>query len=146
LQARFSYLLLYITAKVVHFPSLFLGSVVSYQPAMDKVETDPSAVAILTKSDVTNMFQRLEYLEAQLTLLAGKTKEQQMLIEALQARHHSPKELKINNPNEFKGDRLQLMNFISQCQLKFAGEPSKFSNEPIKILYTGGRLHGEAYS
>jgi hypothetical protein len=100
---------------------------------------DQGEIAVLTNGEVANIIQRLEFLEEQNT-------QQQALIVALQTRQNVPREPKINDPEEFRGDRLQLQNFISQCQLKFAEEPSKFTNEKIKILFAGGRLRGEAYS
>jgi hypothetical protein len=48
--------------------------------------------------------------------------------------------MKIANLEFFKGDRLLLANFLSQCKLKFAGEPSKFPDDKAKILFAGSLL------
>jgi hypothetical protein len=101
---------------------------------------DQGEVAVLTNAEVANILQRIEFLEEQ------NAQQQAHIVALQQARPNVPREPKINDPEEFRGDRLQLQNFISQCQLKFAGEPSKFTNEKIKILFAGGRLRGEAYS
>jgi hypothetical protein len=113
---------------------------------MEEVEIDPAAAAVLRNTDVANILQRLQFLEEQHNHLVAENKKHQKTIVSLQSRLNAPKEPKLNDPEEFKGDRLRLMNFISQCQLKFAGEPSKFTNDRIKILYAGSRLRQEAYS
>ena len=113
---------------------------------MEQVEIDPAATAVLRNADVANILQRLEFLEEQHTHLLEENKKQRKTNESLQTRLNPPKEPKLNDPEEFKGDRLRLTNFISQCQLKFAGEPSKFPDDRVKILYAGSRLRAEAYS
>ena len=96
---------------------------------MEQVEIDPAATAVLRNADVANILQRLEFLEEQHTHLLEENKKQRKTNESLQTRLNPPKEPKLNDPEEFKGDRLRLTNFISQCQLKFAGEPSKFPDD-----------------
>lgn len=113
---------------------------------MEQVEIDPAATAVLRNADVANILQQLEFLEEQHTHLLEENKKQRKTNESLQTRLNPPKEPKLNDPEEFKGDRLRLTNFISQCQLKFAGEPSKFPDDRVKILYAGSRLRAEAYS
>ena len=62
------------------------------------------------------------------------------------AKSTSTREPKIADPEPFKGDRLQLTNFLSQCQLKVGAQPARYPDEMTKILFAGSFLRGEAYS
>jgi hypothetical protein len=46
----------------------------------------------------------------------------------------------------FNGDRKELLPFLTKCQLKFEGQPSRFQNERSKVLYAGTRLEGPAFN
>src|SRR5277367_2492657 len=50
-------------------------------------------------------------------------------------------ELKIPDPPMFSGDRKDLLSFLTKCQIKFDGQPSRFPDERSKILYTGSRCY-----
>jgi len=58
--------------------------------------------------------------------------------------HHQ--EPKIPDPPMFSGERKDLLSFLTKCQIKFDGQPSRFPDERSKILYTGSRLEGPAFS
>ena len=55
-------------------------------------------------------------------------------------------ELKIPDPPMFNGDRKELLPFLTKCQLKFEGQPSRFPNERSKVLYAGTQLEGPAFN
>ena len=55
-------------------------------------------------------------------------------------------EPKIPDPPIFKGDRAELLPFLTKCQLKFEGQPSQFGNDRAKVLYAGTRLKGTSFS
>ena len=55
-------------------------------------------------------------------------------------------EPKIPDPPMFKGDRTELLPFLTKCQLKFEGQPSQFGNDRAKVLYAGTRLEGTPFS
>lgn len=55
-------------------------------------------------------------------------------------------EPKIPDPPMFNGDRKELLPFLTKCQLKFEGQPSRFQNERSKVLYAGTRLEGAAFN
>jgi Retrotransposon gag protein. len=58
----------------------------------------------------------------------------------------SNSEPKIPDPPMFKGDRKELLPFLTKCQLKFEGQPSQFANDRAKVLYAGTRLEGTPFS
>ena len=58
----------------------------------------------------------------------------------------SAKEPKIADPEPFEGDRLQLTNFLSQCQLKIYAQSARYPDEITKIHFAGSFLRGGAYS
>src|ERR1700694_1568362 len=58
----------------------------------------------------------------------------------------SAKEPKIADPEPFEGDRLQLTNFLSQCQLKIYAQSAQYLDEITKIHFAGSFLRGGAYS
>ena len=47
------------------------------------------------------------------------------------------KEPKIADPEPFEGDRLQLTNFLSQCQLKIYAQSARYPDEITKIHFAG---------
>jgi Ty3 transposon capsid-like protein len=75
------------------------------------------------------------------------TLEREHYEQALQApRSMGHQEPKIPDPPMFSGDRKELLPFLTKCQLKFEGQPSRFPTERSKILYTGSRLEGPAFN
>ena len=70
---------------------------------------------------------------------------QQVTIQAT-ANAKPPPEPKIADPEYFSDSRPLLIPFLSQCQLKFNGQPSKFPNEASKVLYAGSYLRGPAFT
>jgi hypothetical protein len=58
----------------------------------------------------------------------------------------SNSEPKIPDPPMFKGDRKELLPFLTKCQLKFEGQPSQFVDDRAKVLYAGTRLEGTPFS
>src|SRR5277367_4971888 len=63
----------------------------------------------------------------------------------------SPTRTTIKNPKSltapmFSGERKELLLFLTKCQIKFDGQPSRFPNERSKILYAGSRFEGPAFS
>src|SRR5271169_2419745 len=63
----------------------------------------------------------------------------------------SPTETTIKNPKSltspmFSGERKELLLFLTKCQIKFDGQPSRLPNERSKILYAGSCLEGPAFS
>lgn len=56
-------MLFHTTAKVDHLSSLSLDSVASYRSAMEQVEIDHTAVAILLNTDAANILRRLGLIE-----------------------------------------------------------------------------------
>jgi hypothetical protein len=108
-------------------------------------EDQLNATANLSVRFVNELVRRLEYLEGQTSELGEICRriEKVELMQKASAGHQGPK---IANPEFFKGDRLLLSNFISQCKLKFSGEPGKFSNEKSKIYYAGSYLREGPYS
>ena len=55
-------------------------------------------------------------------------------------------EPKIPDPPMFSGEQKDLLPFLTKCQIKFDGQPSRFPKEKSKILYAGSRLEGTAFS
>ena len=58
----------------------------------------------------------------------------------------SNSEPKIPDPLIFKGDRADLLSFLTKCQLKFEEQPSQFGNDRAKVLYAGTCLEGTPFS
>src|SRR5256714_1892572 len=54
-------------------------------------------------------------------------------------------EPKCADPEPFKGDKKELTAFLVKCQLKFEGEPSRFSTEDARVRYTCGYLGGDVF-
>ena len=123
----------------------------------DPDQRDPNSTARLTVGYVNDLVRRLSFLEARFdemnnapirpddfqrafTLINSR-------LEKIEERSSNPRQgPKIANPEYFKGDRLLLTNFVSQCQLKFAGEPSRFHDEKAKIYFAGSYLREGPYS
>jgi hypothetical protein len=84
--------------------------------------------------------KRISELEGQIRLLTL----QQVTLQTTTTR--TPQEPKIADPEYFFGSRPLLIPFLSQCQLKFNGQPSKFADEKSKVLYAGSYLRGPAFT
>ena len=84
--------------------------------------------------------KRISELEGQIHTLTL----QQVTIQA--ANTKPPPEPKIADPEYFSGSRPLLIPYLSQCQLKFNGQPSKFPDEASKVLYAGSYLRGPAFT
>ena len=72
--------------------------------------------------------------------------EQEHYALAISKPKSSNSEPKIPDPPMFKGDRKELLPFLTKCQLKFEGQPSQFANDRAKVLYAGTRLEGTPFS
>lgn len=55
-------------------------------------------------------------------------------------------EPKVSDPIYFTGDKIQLANFLSQCQMVFESQPLRYPNEYTKVLYTCTYLRDEAFT
>jgi hypothetical protein len=53
-----------------------------------------------------------------------------------------PKEPEVNNPPMYEGDWKTLETWITACNLKFAGQPSRFITERQKLVYAASYLKG----
>jgi len=126
-------------------------------PDNDSEQLDQSATARLTVGYVNDLVRRLGFLEARVDEINNapvSPDDIQRVFTLIEARLGKLEERgpshrqgpKIANPEFFKGDRLLLTNFISQCQLKFAGEPAKFLDEKAKIYFAGSYLREGPYS
>jgi len=106
---------------------------------MDEISRPPPTN--VWEAQVQGLLDNYAYLEARLSEL-----EEKLQLSLSQAAKPSTKEPKIADPEPFKGDRLQLTNFLSQCQLKVGAQPARYPDEMTKILFAGSFLRGEAYS
>ena len=100
----------------------------------------------------------LQGLEARIDALESQNKElrsenSSLLVATLDAKSRldvlsksGKNEAKIADPDPFTGNRTHIMDFLSKCRLKFAGQPSKFPTERSKIFYAGSYLKDQAYS
>jgi hypothetical protein len=123
----------------------------------DPDQHDPNSTARLTVGYVNDLVRRLSFLEARFdemnnALIRPDNFQRAFTLinsrlEKLEERSSNQRQgPKMANPEYFKGDRLLLTNFLSQCQLKFAGEPSRFPNEKAKIYFAGSYLREGPYS
>lgn len=56
------------------------------------------------------------------------------------------KEPDVNNPPMYEGDQSSLETWITACQLKFAGQPSRFITERQKLVFATSYLKGPPLS
>jgi hypothetical protein len=56
-----------------------------------------------------------------------------------------PRPAKVNDPEEFKGERSKARAFVLQCQNKFMGERNRFPDENSKVRYAISYLRGAAF-
>ena len=92
--------------------------------------------------------QALETLDGNQQTLRNRHNalEREYYDQALVTPRNNYQEPKIPDPPMFSGDRRELLPFLTKCQLKFEGQPSRFPTERSKILYAGSRLDGPAFS
>ena len=129
-------------------------------------ETPLDPTIVVTLGMWNHLLSRLSTLEA---TLENRYNEHQQVLEGLDGNHqtlknrhntlereyyeqallthkNSHQEPKIPDPPTFSGDRKELLPFLTKCQLKFEGQPSRFPTERSKILYAGSRLDGPAFN
>ena len=97
----------------------------------------------------SNQERALETLDTNFKTLKNRhnTLEDEYLNQAVLSNKRShQQEPKIPDPPMFTGERKDLLPFLTKCQIKFDGQPSRFPDEKSKILYTGSRLEGPAFS
>jgi hypothetical protein len=128
---------------------------------MEGAQPAPGTVT-LTRENLQTLVDRLAYLEAvqdeaktQITELIADSQQKDARFQTLAAQFTAAKpapttsqdaEPKVADPEPFNGDRLKLLDFLAKCQLKFLGQPSRFSTEKSKIIYAGALLEKEAFS
>jgi hypothetical protein len=122
----------------------------------------PETIINITAAMWEGVFNRMARQDATITkqneTIESLTMDHHVLQQrhaALEREHYSlaiskPKlsnsEPKIPDPPTFKGDRKELLPFLTKCQLKFEGQPSQFADDRAKILYAGTRLEGTPFS
>jgi hypothetical protein len=130
--------------------------------AMEENIPPPETIISIIYGDFQNLLNRISYLET----IQDEAKNQVMEVisdsQQKNARFHTLETLvasiglsptpshdmepKVADPEPFCGDRLKLFDFLAKCQLKFLGQPSRFSSEKSKIIYAGALLENEAFS
>src|SRR6202140_1408661 len=98
-------------------------------------------IARPTPTNIQGLLINYMSLEARLSKA-----ENQLQCALSQPAKASAKEPKIADPEPFEGDRLQLTNFLSQCQLKIYAQSARYPDEITKIHFAGSFLRGGAYS
>jgi hypothetical protein len=95
-----------------------------------------------------NLERALETLDSSHNTLKNRhnTLEHEYYERAVLTHRNNHQEPKIPDPPMFSGERKELLSFLTKCQIKFDGQPSRFPNERSKILYAGSRLEGPAFS
>ena len=118
----------------------------------------PTDDAFMTDVRPTDPTARLELLERQTTQLNGnirwlmnRLEEAEGQVETLRAenlslRVQAKKEPDVNNPPMYEGDQKTLETWITACNLKFAGQPSRFHSERQKLIFATSYLKGPPLS
>ena len=108
-----------------------------------------SSLEALLEIRSSNQERALETLDTNFKTLKNRhnTLEDEYFNQAVLSHKRShQQEPKIPDPPMFSGERKDLLPFLTKCQIKFDGQPSRFPDEKAKILYTGSRLEGPAFS
>jgi hypothetical protein len=109
-----------------------------------------SSLEARLETQLNNQEQALEILDTNIKTLKNRhnTLEDEYFNQAVASHKTShQQEPKIPDPPMFSGDsRKDLLPFLTKCQIKFDGQPSRFKDEKSKILYAGARLEGTAFS
>jgi hypothetical protein len=121
-----------------------------------------SGIVNLIQENFQILVDHLIYLEAvqdevkaQITKLISDSQQKDACFQTLAVQFNNAKfvatifqdlEFKIINLESFDGDRLKLLDFLAKCQFKFLDQPSRFSIEKSKIIYTEVLLDKEAFS
>jgi hypothetical protein len=117
--------------------------------------------AFMTDVRPTDPTARVELLERQTTQLNGnirrlmnRLEDAEGQVETLRAENlglriqakKDPKEPDVNNPPMYEGDQKTLETWITACNLKFAGQPSRFPGERQKLVFATSYLKGPPLS
>jgi hypothetical protein len=108
-----------------------------------------SSLEALLESRSNNQERALETLDSNFKTLKNRHNAleheyyDQAVLSHKKSHHQEPK---IPDPPMFSGERKDLLPFLTKCQMKFDGQPSRFPEEKVKILYAGSRLEGPAFS
>ena len=108
-----------------------------------------SSLEALLEIRSSNQERALETLDTNFKTLKNRhnTLEDEYFNQAVLSNKKShQQEPKIPDPPMFSGERKDLLTFLTKCQIKFDGQPSRFLDEKAKILYAGSRLEGPAFS
>jgi hypothetical protein len=108
-----------------------------------------SSLEALLESRCGDHERQLETLDTNFKTLKNRhnTLEDEYFNQAVLSHKRSDhQEPKIPDPPMFSGERKDLLPFLTKCQIKFEGQPSRFPKEKDKILYAGSRLDGPAFS
>jgi len=97
---------------------------------------------------LTSLGDRIAALEKQNSTLGAQNLELHNRLAKLSksSSNAGKNEPKLADPEPYSGSRIHLIDFLSKCRLKFAGQPSKFTTENSKIYYAGSYLREQAYS
>jgi hypothetical protein len=120
-------------------------------PTQQPTPEPPGSFINITPDMWENVFNRMARQDATIArqndAIEALTQRNVTLERELNALAHSGSRLNKSEPKlpdapVFKGDRTELLPFLSKCQWKFEGQPSQFENDRAKVLYAGTRLEG----
>jgi hypothetical protein len=126
-------------------------------PANTPGPPDDGTAVHITLGMWNHLLQRITALDSMLESTTRDHETLRLQYEALAREYYEAKdttasttshrqEPKIPDPPMFTGDRKELLPFLTKCQIKFEGQPSRFPDERSKILYVGSRLDGPAFA
>ena len=104
---------------------------------------DPTAPLGLLERQTTQLNGNIRWLMNRLEEAEGQveTLRAENLSLRVQAKK-DPKEPDVNNPPMYEGDQKTLETWITACNLKFAGQPSRFPSERQKLVFATSHLKG----
>src|SRR5213075_262601 len=118
----------------------------NYQNPMDELEAQSSTYSATPLPNneelIAALMQQVTNLSAQVAQLRNSGAASAAAPVYVPVRAPEPK---CADPEPFKGDKKELTAFLVKCQLKFEGEPSRFSTEDAKVRYTCGYLGGDVF-